>query len=148
MAFTFIDRRKTQDRRQKPTPGLSRHTVTGQRRHFRRREDQLKGGYVDRYSPRLFILLLLIVVLNILDAIFTSIILNGGGWEVNPVVRAAISTYGDEFWVWKFMIVSIAVVTLCLLSKVKGVKYLVAATAGLYAGIVTYEIYLICNYLP
>jgi len=148
MAFTFKDRRKTQDRRQKPTPGLSRHTVTGQRTHFRRKNDQLKGGYVDRYSPKLFILLVLIVVLNILDAIFTSIILDGGGWEMNPVVRAAIETYGDKFWIWKFMIVSIAVVTLCLLSKVKGVKYLVAATACLYAGIVIYEICLIYNYLP
>ncbi len=148
MAFTFKDRRKTQDRRQKPTPGLSRHTVAGQRRHFRRMEDQIRGGFVDRYSPRLFILLVLIVVLNILDAMFTSIILDGGGWEMNPVVRAAIETYGDNFWVWKFIIVSIAVVTLCLLSKVKGVKYLVAATTGLYAGIVIYEIYLIYNYLP
>jgi hypothetical protein len=148
MAFTFKDRRKTQDRRQKPTSGLSRHTVTGQRMHFRRKRDQLKGGYVDRYSPKLFILLLLIVVLNILDAIFTSIILDGGGWEMNPIARAAIETYGDKFWVWKFMIVSIAVVTLCLLSKVKGVKYLVAATACLYAGIVIYEIYLIYNYFP
>jgi len=148
MAFTFEDRRKNQDRRQKPTPGLSRHTVTGQRRHFRRREDQLKAGFVDRYSPRLFVLLVLIVVLNIMDAIFTSIILDGGGWELNPVARAAIATYGDKFWVWKFTIVSIAVVTLCLLSKVKGVKYLVAATAGLYASIVIYEMYLIYNYLP
>lgn len=115
--------------------------------HFRRKEDQVRGGYVDRYSPRLFILLVLIVVFNILDAILTTIILDGGGWELNPVVRAAIATYGDKFWVWKFTIVSIAVVTLCLLSKVKGVKYLVAATTCLYAGVVMYEIYLIYNYL-
>ncbi|HOD36473.1 MAG TPA: DUF5658 family protein [Syntrophales bacterium] len=148
MAFTFIDRRKNQDRRREPTPGLSRHTISGQRKHFRRREDRLKGVFVDRYSPRLLILLVLIVVLNIMDAIFTGIILDGGGWELNPVARAAIATYGDKFWVWKFTIVSIAVVTLCLLSKVKGVKYLVAATAGLYAGIVAYEMYMIYNYLP
>jgi Domain of unknown function (DUF5658) len=148
MAFTFKDRRKTPDRRKKPTAGLSRHTVSGRRMHFRRKEDQTRGGYVDRYSPKLFILLVLIVVLNVFDAILTTIILDGGGWEMNPVVRAAIETYGDKFWVWKFMIVSIAVVTLCLLSKVKGVKYLVAATTALYAGVVIYEIYLIYNYMP
>jgi len=98
MAFTFQDRRKTPDRRKKPTAGLSRHTVSGRRMHFRRKEDQTRGGVV------------LIVVLNIFDAILTTIILDGGGWEMNPVVRAAIETYGDRFWIWKFAIVSIAVV--------------------------------------
>jgi hypothetical protein len=77
-----MEQRKDPDHRRKPTPMLSRYTVyCGRRSSFRRREDRHRGGYVDRYSPRLFSMLILIVGLNVLDAVFTRMILNCGGIE-------------------------------------------------------------------
>lgn len=54
---------------------------------------------MDRYGARLLFFLVLIIGLNILDSFFTMIILECGGYEVNPIVRSAIEVYGDDFWV-------------------------------------------------
>ena len=142
------EKRNLTDRRRKPTPGLSRYTIWGHRKGFRRKEDRLRGGYVDRYESGFFVLLMAIVVLNVADAFLTTIILDSGGHEVNPIVQGAISMFGYHFWIWKFLIVSVAVVMLCLLSQIRRVKSLVAMTALLYFGIVMYQIYLINNVLP
>ena len=112
-----LNRRMFKERRKQPTPALSRFTFWGRRRTFRRKEDQQRGGYVDRYDSGLLFILTMVVGLNILDAWFTMMILENGGWEVNPVVRSVIELYGDRFWVWKYAIVSVPLVVLCLHSK-------------------------------
>ena len=85
-----FERRILKDRRVRPTPPFSKFTFWGQRRTFRRKDDQQRGGYIDQYSSGLFFLLILIVGLNILDALFTMIILDFGGWEVNRIVDSVI----------------------------------------------------------
>ena len=142
-----FERRETNDRRKNPTPGLSRYSFFGRRRVLRREADQDRGGYIDRYSPGLFFLLLLIVALNILDAFLTIIILDHGGWEVNPFVRSVIELYGERFWAWKFAIVSIALILLCIHSKFKPIKTIIVATSFIYGSVVLYEIFLIIHYL-
>jgi len=112
-----LDRRILQDRRKQPTPALSRFTVRGRRRSFRRKEEQKRGGYIDRYGSGLLFLIVLIVGFNIMDAWLTMIILEDGGWETNPVVSSVIQLYGDRFWIWKFAMVSVPLILLCLHSK-------------------------------
>jgi hypothetical protein len=119
---------------------MTRYTFWGRRKILRREEDQQRGGYVDRYSPSLLFFLLLIVGLNLLDALFTMMILDYGGWEVNPIVRSAIEVYGDHFWVWKFSLVSVNVILLCLHSKFKYVKKIILGICLVYLAIVLYEI--------
>ena len=113
---------------------------------LRREEDQRKGGYVDRYSPSLLFFLLLIVGLNLLDALFTMMILDYGGCEVNPIVRSAIGIYGDRFWVWKFSIVSVNVILLCLHIKFKYVKKIILGICLIYLAIVIYQIRLLASH--
>jgi hypothetical protein len=137
------ERRGLKDRRNQPTPLLSRYTFWGRRKEFRRKEDQEKGGYVDRYNPSLLILLILIVGLNFLDSLFTMIILDCGGWELNPIVRSAIDMYGDRFWIWKFMIVSVNVILLCIHSWFRHVKKVILWITIFYLGIILYQIFLI-----
>jgi hypothetical protein len=131
------------DRRRQPTPGLSRYTLLGRRRMIRRKEDQKKGGYIDRYSPTLFFFLISIVGLNVLDAFFTMMILDQKGWEVNPVVRSVIDLYGTKFWIWKFMIVSISLVLLCLHSKFRPVREIIIAMSSIYIMVILYQIYIL-----
>jgi len=137
------DTRILKDRRMQPASALSRFTLWGQRRAFRRREDQEReGGYVDQYSSGLLILLILPVGLTILDALFTMMILNDGGWEINPFVRSAIQLFGDRFWVWKFAIVSIPLILLCLHSKFRWVIPVLVVIASINVVVILYQIFL------
>jgi hypothetical protein len=129
-----------------PTPMLSRYTLWGRRRGFRRKEDRQKGGYVDRYSAKLLLFLTLILGLNILDVIFTMMILHLGGIEVNPIVEAVIGCFGDRFWLWKFGIVSFNVVILCIHSKFKTVKLAILAVTLVYMAVVIYQIFLLSGH--
>jgi hypothetical protein len=142
------DKRILKDRRKHPTPGLSLYTFLGRRRKFRRKTDQERGGYTDRYSAGLFFILILIVGLNILDSFFTMIILDHGGWEVNPIVRCVIELYGDRFWVWKFFLVSISLLFMCLHSNFGRVRTLINCVAFIYFAVVLYQIFLITYRLP
>jgi hypothetical protein len=136
------ERRYFKDRRRQPTPLLSRYTLWGRRKTLRRKEDQERGGYVDRYDSGLLIFLILIVGLNVLDSVFTMIILECGGWEANPIVRSAIEVYGDQFWVWKFTIVSVNVILLCLHSSFRHVEKILLWITILFLGVISYQVLL------
>ncbi len=137
------NRRVLQDRRKQPTPGLSKFTIWGRRRTFRREEDKKRGGYVDRYGSGLLFILMLVAGLNVLDALLTMMILDDGGWEVNPVVRSVIHLYGERFWAWKFVIVSFPLVLLCLHSKFRMVLTIILGISAFMTTVVFYQIYLI-----
>ena len=134
------DTRTLKDRRKQPTPVISRFTLWGQRKTFRRKVDQKKGGYVDCYHPGLLVLLTLAVGLTVLDALFTMMILDDGGWEVNPVVRSVIILYGDRFWVWKFVIVSFPLTLLCLHSKFRLVMPVILGITAISIIVILYQI--------
>jgi len=138
-----FNRRIFKERRKQPTPGLSRFTLWGRRRTFRRKEDQEKGGYVDCYNSGLLFVLTMVVGLNILDAWFTMMILENGGWEINPVVRSVIELYGDRFWIWKFAIVSVPLILLCLHSKFRFVIPVILGITAVNIMVILYQIFLI-----
>ncbi len=136
-------KRIQKDRRSQPTPGLSRYTLFGRRERLRRRIDQEKGGYVDRYSSGLFIILVSIIGLNVLDALLTMMILEVGGWELNPIVQSVMDLSGEKFWVWKFAIVSLSMVLLCLHSRFKRVMVVCIGSGFIYLVVILYQIFLI-----
>lgn len=145
---SVMDKRSETDRRKKPTPILSRYTFFyGRRGHFRRREDRLRGGYVDRYGHRLFTVLIGIVVLNIFDALFTHMILYGGGTELNPVAEWAITLFGHHFIVWKLAVVGFALLLLCVHSKFRIARAAIAVAVALYSGVVLYQVVLISCFM-
>jgi hypothetical protein len=137
------DRRILKDRRRRPTQGLSKFILRGQRTSFRRDEDRGAGGYVDRYGPGLLFLLVLILGLNVLDAFLTMMILEDGGWEMNPVVDFAIQLYGDQFWVWKFVTVSLPLILLCLHSKFRLVMHVLLGISAVYISVILFQVLLI-----
>jgi hypothetical protein len=137
-----------QERRKRPTPGLSRYTFGGRRKGFYKESDHQKGGYIDHYSSKLFIVLVTILGLNVLDVILTMVILEHRGFELNPLVRSAIEVYGDRFWVWKYGIVSSCLLLLCLHIKFKGVKTMIILICSIYFTVVLYQIFLITKHVP
>ncbi len=142
------DNRNFGDRRKQPTKGLSRYTFFGRRRRFRRKSEKERGGYTDRYSAGLFFVLILIVGLNVLDSFLTILILDHGGWELNPIVGSVIQLYGDRFWIWKFFIVSASLILLCLHSNFGRVRAFIHAVGFLYIAVVVYQIFLLTFRLP
>lgn len=97
----------------------------------------------DRYSAPLFFSLVSITGLNVLDSLFTMMILDLKGWEANPIVRAVIERHGDNFWIWKFALVSFCLILLCLHSRYKLVKKVMVFLTSVYLVTVLYQIYLL-----
>ena len=137
------EKRQPSDRRRHPTAILSRYTLSGRRRSFRRKEDQGRGGYVDRYSSGLLLLLSVLLALNAFDAVFTIFILDCGGQEINPLMGTLISYCGERFWIWKFLLVGVSVLFLCLHSQFPRVKSALWVVTLLYGGVILYQAYLI-----
>ena len=98
---------------------------------------------MDRYGSGLLFLIVLISGLNILDALFTMMILEDGGLEINPIVHFAIQIYGDRFWVWKFAMVSFFLILLCLHNKFRLAKPAMVGISVVYMTVVLFQIFLI-----
>ncbi|MCC7063883.1 MAG: hypothetical protein IT456_13835 [Planctomycetes bacterium] len=94
-------RRMGGDRRRRPTPMLSRYAVFGGRRRTVRRAEERDGAFVDVHGPRLLLMVLAIVALNLLDAWFTLLFLSHGGKEMNPFVQGILDLGGHP---WPFLV--------------------------------------------
>ncbi len=73
--------------------------------------------------------------------IFTMMILDDGGWEINPVVRSVIELYGDGFWIWKFVLVSISLTLLCIHSKFRFVLPVILGIITISVLVILYQIF-------
>ena len=74
------DRRKNQNKR------LKYILFKGRRERVRRDEDRTRVIIFDRYTPKLFLAIAVILMLSILDALFTLILIENGSSELNPVM--------------------------------------------------------------
>jgi hypothetical protein len=104
-----IERRSVPDRRERPTPFLSRYAVLGGRRCTGRRALERDCTFVDQHGPVTFALVAAVVALNFLDAWFTILFLSHGGTEVNPIVAALL-----EGGCWPFLLVKSVGIGLCV----------------------------------
>jgi hypothetical protein len=76
------------DRRQRPTPMISRYTFLGGRRRSFRSVDHKTGSYVDLYDPRTAILMLVFFTLTVFDAVATVYYIDHvDGTEFNPIAQ-------------------------------------------------------------
>ena len=126
----YSDAQVLVDRRTRPTPRFGYYAFFGRRRD-------------DRYSAPTFFFLVSITGLNILDSLFTMMIMDMGGWEANPIVKAAMDAHGDKFWVWKFALVSACLLLLCLHSRYRLAKGMMVFLTSVYLTVIVYQIYLI-----
>ena len=102
----------------------------------------------ERIRPLMFFMAVLILSLNVTDAFFTQIIIAHGGWEVNPIARAAIDTFGDHFWLWKHGVVSLAVVMLSCHIHLRMARVCLAVAACMYSGVTVWHLILIDSLYP
>lgn len=99
-------------------------------------------------NPMVFFLAVLVIVLNLADAVFTDFILAHGGWEVNPIARGAIAAFGDHFWVWKYCLVSFSVILLSGYVHMRMARVCLAVAAVLYSAVTVWHLILIDTLSP
>jgi len=84
--FLGEERRFSQERRKQNIPIFSKYWLMGRRGTFRRETDRELYQRLDRHSAKTFALILMIIMLSILDAIFTLKLINEGAAELNPIM--------------------------------------------------------------
>lgn len=142
----FPTERRKQDRRNRSTRPLSRHSIKGQRAHARRAGDKSGGGYyIDRYDKRMVVTIVSILFLCLADAGFTLLILSHGGEELNIVMELLIKESIFLFILGKYFLTSGSLLFLIahrhfkILGKLKVSHILLCFLLG-YLLLITYEI--------
>jgi hypothetical protein len=70
-------------------------------------------------------------------------IIDLGGQEFNPFVRFFMELHGEKFWIWRFAIVSVSLVLICLNRRYKLTRWIIIGIGSIYLMIVLYQIFLI-----
>ena len=86
------------ERRKRPTPPLSVFSFWKGRRMYVDPKYTRDGAYVDLYSVRLAVLLLIFFFFTVVDSVSTLVYLEKGGREVNPIAQWMIDQ-GDAFFI-------------------------------------------------
>jgi len=135
------NRRLVADRRARPTPLWGTLRLRGRRRGFRR-AGEARNRYVDRLSMRVVVLSLVIVILSFLDAGFTLLHLELGGWEVNPLMRLALVAGIPFFLTVKICLTGVGVVFLAAHQNFRLSWVALRCVATVYLWLLAYHIYL------
>jgi len=136
------DRRKLADRRRRPTNPFSLHSFKGTRRVVRRREDRERYPYLDQYSPRLFLISLLILLFCVADAMYTLVHLSRGAVELNPLMRGLVEISPYLFFSVKFALMAAGLILLVIYRQHPAGRFVISGTVLLYGFIFLYQLWL------
>ncbi len=136
--------RTISDRRQCPTPIISRYTfIGGKRKNIRRNENKKNHLFVDLYSTRLLIAVMALLCLSCIDAYMTlELIDKGKVVEANPVMAYFLNFGILPFTTVKFVITAFSLIILCLLKNVNITRICLPLAFKIYIVIIAYEVYL------
>ena len=138
-----IEDRKN-DRRKKPTPFLGKYTFVGRRRFNRRNVENL-NYYVDRLDKKTWVAIFTIIVLSVIDSIFTLYFIRHGFREVNPIMNFAIIIGEPIFIIIKYTLTIIGILALGLHKHFKYVNILISILVIFYLLLNIYHTWLFIN---
>jgi len=130
------------DRRQRPTPRLSRYSIFGGRRRSVRRPTETEGSFVDRYGTGLILAVVWVALMNISDSFFTLVHLQAGGVELNPVAQLLLETGRWNFVFAKSFLIGVALVVLVVHKNFFLARIGLWTAAGTYTLLVGYHLLL------
>lgn len=144
------DKRDRTDRRVRPTPFLSRYTLTGGRRKTVRREhDRRKHIFMDLYDTRLFIAIFALLIMNVLDGFLTLLLINENiVIEANPFMAFCLD-YGHMpfFWV-KYLLMAVSLFIFCIFRSFRVSGLALGSAIVLYASVLAYELRIVYEHYP
>jgi hypothetical protein len=144
------DKSDRTDRRVRPTPFLSRYTLTGGRRKMvRRNDDRRKHIFVDLYDTRLFIAIFVLLILNVLDGFLTLLLVQENIIvEANPIMAFCLD-YGHVpfFWV-KYLLMAGSLLIFCIFRGFRLSNISLACSIVLYTSVLIYELRIVYEHYP
>lgn len=140
--WPYVERRKTPDRRARPTGFWAGLFGPKRRRGGRRRADR-EPTYVDLYDAVDALLVLGIFVLNLLDAALTLHHLDRGAREVNPLMDALLRISPELFVAEKAVVGAVCVVALVVHKTTRMARIGLWTFFGFYGALFLYHLYLL-----
>ena len=134
--------RRVRDRRNRPTPFMSRFTFVGGNRARGRRAGEDTAIFVDLYGQTLFLVGTLILLLNMLDAWFTIMLLGIGGEEVNPVANLMLNSGTGTFLFVKTAGIGVCTAVLIMIKNFRGAKLGLGIVVCAYSVLLVWHFYL------
>lgn len=102
---------------------------------------------VDNYDPRIFIVLLILLMLMISDAYLTlTLVKTYKTIELNPIMALYLANGSILFFLAKFLLTSVAVVIFCIFNRFAFARISMALTIIIYLGLVCYELSLLSGF--
>ena len=108
------ERHRGSDRRNSPTSPVSLYSLSGLRRHIRRKEDRVNHLYVDRYDPASVLAFLCTLLLSVADAFLTLKLVHAGATELNPVMDFYLRAGPLSFLMAKYLLTSSCLILLLI----------------------------------
>ncbi len=144
---TKAERRDNTERRQYTWRSLVGAVTHPRRTAGRRREDR-RFPVLDRFDSGVTTLAILIMCLSVLDSLFTLTLLSHGGSEVNPFMNYLLQHSVWLFTAVKMLLTAVPVILLVATGNllIRGrvrPRSLLGVFAGLYAGLIVYELMLL-----
>jgi hypothetical protein len=141
------ERRRGEDRRRRDLPLWHPRRLHGRRAGLRREEEDSRPYFVDRVSAPVFTLLTLVLVLSVLDGLFTFALLEHGGFvEANPLMRLLLDRGAWLFFAGKYVL-TVAFLPFAIVMhryRLFGTKlrvgHLVPVVVALYVVLIAYQI--------
>ncbi len=146
-----LTNRSGKDRRTKSGFNIRSFLFGGKRETIRRQEDTRRIFYVDHYSSKLFIAILVILILSALDGFLTLFLLDHGAYETNPVMAYFLRFGPYTFFISKYLLTIVPVICLLMFRNTVVRVIKISARSVLYVivvfylAVVVWEIYLISN---
>ncbi len=140
-SWPYVDRRAESDRRDSPTRIWDTLFARGKRKAGRR-DGEDKNIYVDVYGKREIYLVILILVLNILDAFFTLNYIEKGGAEANPIAKGLLDLGNSWFIYAKSFLVGICLSFLLVHKKFAYVDLALGFLCAFYSLLLGYHAFL------
>ena len=126
------------DRRQRPTPRLSRFSFLG----GRRRQAGV-GEFVDQYGRRLWLMLAWVGLMNVADSFFTLWHLQEGAIELNPFAAMLLRTGRIGFVLSKALLITVPLVVLCIHKNFQLARMGLWLAATAYTVLIAYHLWLL-----
>ena len=142
------ERRGRTDRRRRIWWSICYGSFNPRRRAAPRRRDELKFHSLDWHSPHLLAVAIVISLLCVGDAFLTLLLLQGGAFEVNPLMAGLIYRSVAAFAAWKMAMTGTSIVLMVVLARYRfmrllRVEWVLYAVLIAYAGLIGYEVWLL-----
>jgi hypothetical protein len=146
------ERRRTPDRRRRPTSLWAAFLLRGRRRRNRRAEQHVEPHFVDRFSSATFVLVLSLLGASILDAVLTIDLLRAGADELHPLMDRFLEHGIEVFLAIKYALTAGGLPLLLVFqyhylfgTRIR-VGHLIPVVVAMYAVLIGYQLVLLHRY--